>query len=67
MIPELLQRAVVFFRTGQAPAASVSFKAYLDHADHKPHKFDHVVVAAIHAGDWLAAADFIAEGILKDG
>ena len=64
MIDELLERAVVFFRRGQAPAGAVSFEAYLRHPDRKESRFDSIAVAAIHAGDYLFAADAISVGIL---
>lgn len=59
MIDELLTLAVVRFRLGQAAAGSVSFEAYLRADGHIESKHDHIVIAAIHAGDFLFAADAI--------
>ncbi len=63
MIPELLQRAVQFFRLGRGPQASTSFATYLHHADHIPHALDEMVVQCMNAGDYLRAADVVAYGI----
>lgn len=63
MIPELLDRAVRFFRMGRSPMASTSFATYLHHADHVPHALDELVVKCMNSGDYLQAADLIAYGL----
>lgn len=59
VIPELLKRATHHFRTGQAAMASVSLQAYLTHPDRKAHKIDLELFRAVHAGDYLWAADIL--------